>query len=1156
MAPVEIPPRKSGASAPQQDNHTFSHKDGRFLSRPPRSTYSDSIEHGRICSLKENFGFIFCADRPEEVFFHFSEVIHGCELKLGDEVEFSLLLNHRSQENLRARQVRKLDPGTVVWEVEVNPGFRYQGLVKKLPQRNQQEKAKREGVIDIISETEYPEKRNDDLKLNDETTVFFTFEELTAIDRSNSFSGRLVSERDFQRGNSNLSSSSRNANGSRLARHDIVEFSIFKNRRTNFLYAKCIKLIQSDQEKKAQSREAELLAAATLEQGIITALKHNFGFLRSNKRQDEIYFHFDNIELDEKNDAENKLEIGMEVEFLVVKEEASMERKEKISARKVRFLPKGTVQFEITVAVGVTGVVVRCPFPRASHYSTDANGIVQLSNTITYQDNDSEELIIQKVSFHAKDSPGGLYSYKEGSAALWIREGDTLLFDVVKKCMDGSFHVAPTKRQVGNIGDEEKEPSAVKLVSCALALRQEGTIHVIKEQFGFISLSERMTESYFRTQDLFPRELQRDLLFGMGISDPGTLEMTVGVDVQFDLVVQSETSQAKKSKQRGVGEKENLRARRILLLPMGTIVPVNHILAHDVKGIVIKEDQKQSYAGIIELEQETQSMSLEDRHPLASRLIRSLQTKLSDSSQFIFPDVQSKHDDIIIQKLVSSIGGGSLQCSSLPSSNADKSYGRLIISKVASSVGSDEIKINDTEHESPDGSHEELSVSVVGKNTDASDCQNKLQRGGVKVMQQIRYDKSSLVRECREGGPPQAGDVVRCDVLQSRRSGVIYPSNLCIEIRSSPSHSSEIHFKQTQGGIGIVLHMDNERQIGFISVLDDLCCQQEVVHLHLNSLNKENIIVKGSVVKFKILSQKGGKRIAENVEILPPESCNIHHSFPINISHGIIVIEPSRSLPIHSNNSPPKRTVEEPKSAGVTKGRWANVDLSRDIKKSSPPKKEGIIFSTNIVMQSVDLVDNASSNSSTEMHQYWKYSDGVVVNHELSRSGTMFHDKSVTGPRRGDLVCFAKTKNGKGARDILLLSRGAAILLKGHLEQISLNIDSNSGGSAVFVSNADNKESFVISLSEVLSCETSRLVDGEEVEGLLHDGKIFGVYRTKDLYLDSKIFSNSNVRTKLNLTVKKNLGGKIVAQSMMAKGPDGTVGFHSGWTTRVSKYGN
>ena len=88
------------------------------------------------------------------------------------------------------------------------------------------------------------------------------------------------------------------------------------------------------------------------------------------------------------------------------------------------------------------------------------------------------------------------------------------------------------------------------------------------------------------------------------------------------------------------------------------------------------------------------------------------------------------------------------------------------------------------------------------------------------------------------------------------------------------------------------------------------------------------------------------------------------------------------------------------------------------------------------------------------------------------------------------------------------------------------------------------------------------------VEGILHDGDIYGVCRTKDLYLSSKSNEGSRrgglgggvggsglkERPRLNLTVKKGLGGQIMAQSGMAKGPDGTQGFPPGWTQRASSY--
>lgn len=93
-----------------------------------------------------------------------------------------------------------------------------------------------------------------------------------------------------------------------------------------------------------------------------------------------------------------------------------------------------------------------------------------------------------------------------------------------------------------------------------------------------------------------------------------------------------------------------------------------------------------------------------------------------------------------------------------------------------------------------------------------------------------------------------------------------------------------------------------------------------------------------------------------------------------------------------------------------------------------------------------------------------------------------------------------------------------------------------------------------MNLSEVVSCEIEVLKEGTAVEGVLHDGCIVGICRNADLYLESTIVGGRKERPKLNLRVLQGLGGKIIAQSCMAKGPDGTLGFNPGWTTRVSKY--
>jgi hypothetical protein len=148
------------------------------------------------------------------------------------------------------------------------------------------------------------------------------------------------------------------------------------------------------------------------------------------------------------------------------------------------------------------------------------------------------------------------------------------------------------------------------------------------------------------------------------------------------------------------------------------------------------------------------------------------------------------------------------------------------------------------------------------------------------------------------------------------------------------------------------------------------------------------------------------------------------------------------------------------------------------------------------------------------------------------------------------MVSFVKAKKGGvGLRDIRIVERGAAMTVRGRLEDISTN------GSATFVAATDQEETYEVALSEVVSCEASVLKEKESVEGILHGGSIYGICRISDLYLETKAGVNRTERPKLNLTVKKDRGGTIMAQSRMAKGPDETTnGFGPGWTSRMSAH--
>ena len=319
-----------------------------------------------------------------------------------------------------------------------------------------------------------------------------------------------------------------------------------------------------------------------------------------------------------------------------------------------------------------------------------------------------------------------------------------------------------------------------------------------------------------------------------------------------------------------------------------------------------------------------------------------------------------------------------------------------------------------------------------------------------------------------------------------------------------------------------------------------------------------------------------------------------------------MLIEPSHTslasaLP-HKNSNFKSRGVESAPSSG---NRWQNVDIDRDILNDKLSRSSSIIGDGCILvlkdpagMFSVETREKNRKKSSnvskdtndqntaekSEAHagsgtddsnldgedtsRAPKLDHPTTLRHVLyskssilSQSGQDNHYRSYDGytPRRGDLVVFSVSAKG-GAKDIRVVQKNAARFIHGHLSKINL-LD----GTALFVAYqssdtaADNNTltTYEIKLHEVVSCQPKLLKDMDKVEGILHENAIYGVSRSSDLYLVSKVapLSEKKERPRLNLTVKKELqglGGKIIAQSGMAKGPDGSRGFADGWTTRRS----
>mmetsp|Transcript_21788 Transcript_21788/g.30717 ORF Transcript_21788/g.30717 Transcript_21788/m.30717 type:complete len:1474 (-) Transcript_21788:2380-6801(-) len=1280
------------------------------------------LEQGLVCSIRDSFGFIYCADRPDQIFFHFSQVqgCHPADLEMDQEVEFRVGIARNDSSKLSAYAVRTLQPGTIQWEIEDEPGKRFQGLVERpirMEQRGGGGSDKGgsggggsnnpqlyEGTVRmlIVTDNVNGEKKKeeeddkDDQQQQQSTTkddkedelktggpiVRFTSADIdtssleTATKETNGGGGR------FRRSDS----SSSNKGQPRLSKNDLVEFTLVTERRTQAKYARKITLLQSDRDRQRQKKEKRLLANATQEEGVVTALKNDFGFLKTTSRREEVYFHYSNVILPEEDEVE--LQVGQDMKFLVVAESSGggggSQRGgggNKLSARQIQFLPKGSVQFHKTMAQGVTGIVTRCPHPADSSYSNEMTGKLRLSKPLSAcsdkeeKDGESKTTTITEVSFRAADAPGGSFSNnRDGSSVgTWVREGDTLLFDVVQELMDGMYYAYPTShtqpRSVETGDDntsttqeksskdepalveenatvsnnDESSSKAIRMVSLCLAGRAEGVIHAIKDNYGFIHCAERPVDAYFRLYEVLPESVQSDVRGFMGLSNDNggsALKLTVGAEIQFDLSLQGTVATGNSRSRGKQHERDNLKAQRILVLPPSTILQ-DKVLAKGIKGVVDKEDPKQPFAGMISLEKELKGMTPEERHPLVAKLIESV---MEGESPIIFPDLQSPQEDAVVMNMADLIGHGKIDVDHIGVSKAGDHPGRLRVSKAGSNNGTADTQSSDNDGSSDNNvvvaaaadseNKSETDASPSEKTDDANSESNnsnkkesaassptakkskkkKKKHHKVKPIKLVRYDKHCLPDVMvREGLLLGKGDVIKCDIVQSRRSGAVTLTNIEVTERKKIERGTAFEPSEPkEGGVGIVTEVVAARQFGFISVLDENATKREQIFFHTSAVLKETEdrttpskkrsgqigIRKGDEVKFDIEVGKNGKRTATSVQVLPKGTLNIATKAEKNACTGIVLMEPSHTT---LSNTPIRHSSHgSTGSESSGGGRWGNVGLEDKTMKApsgSSVKEEGSILllvdptnsfcprasskkdsatekSTEAPTATADAeekaddspkdttdsgIDSATETVSSALLTHVPYKNGAIA---LQGSGASSGTDGSCGPRRGDLVSFLKTKGGKSARDIRVVTPKAATMVRGKLTDIEIlpegaDANGSSPGTAKFTSATEKEEVFEVDLIEVVSCAVTVLKENDSVEGILHEGKIFGICRTTDLYLESKLGNTHRERPKLNLTVRKELkglGGKIMAQSGMAKGPDGTTGFAPGWTDRTSQY--
>jgi cold shock CspA family protein len=1181
------------------------------------------IEQGKVCTLKESFGFIECAQRPEQVFFHFSQVLGHVPEQIDTEVEFRIGKSSSTNSNNKyaAYQVQVLPPGTVVWEIPAYNNRRVRGIVETRPKpssnrnssssdnnnNNNNHNNYTDGTIRLLLEKE------DGTSAATEDCPLIRFRANPENNHTNNNKTTTKSKSSFHHNKKSTTYSSWNIG-------DLVECRVVTERRTQTMYARDMVLLLSERERMQQETERQLLETATVEHGVVTALKGEYGFLRSSARREIVYFHYSSIDLEESNSSDPNpppnassseqksrssggeplvLEEGQDMKFLVVEEGGNGKQPRRLSARRVSLQPRGSVKFYDVVRRGITGTVIQTPQCVDASHELEKHGKIRLDHPFTTKNHtpgehhgDDEFMTITEVFLSPQDSPGGKFSFRGGtSVGLWIQVGDTLLFDIVQDLADGACRAVPTKYltpppppdnddentdENGALVEESDVVPAVRLIQVTLAGRAEGVIGAVKEAYGFIHFAERPVDIHFKLYQMLPDQLQEDLRRNMGfasVDENGQpLRLEIGAHVQFDISVHG-TIHSHHIGKKHDHERENLKAQRVLLLPPNTVGQFQ-VIAKGVRGKICKQEAMQPYVGNVELDDPVEQMTMEEKHPLIAKMIHMYLEKVNSATgpipPLLFHDIQSLKEDDTVIKMLESLGRGQLTYSYIPQPGETHYPGRLCITK----AGEKCMECGDEEENNDKESHETLSVdtlSDVGKDVAVSEdgivadddaegkaLAKKRKSNKQKAVKSVRFDKHSLSDELKNDYPPGLDDIVECDVVQCRRTGQSHIENMrIIERHRVEPTPSDIVF------MGIVKDVVTARNFGFISVVDESASTNEALFFNFKAANekgsegakkKKAAFRKGDVVQFNIVTENNGKRVATNVTLLPKDA--LSGKPDKNACRGIVLLQPA-STSLSSRMKKSASTISQQSNKSAHSSRWDGVDDDR--KASENEETSSGLGYVLLTEDPTGLMTGGSKGKSSEEEKQLKipphlqYKLGAVA---VIGPGSASVGDETTFPRRGDLVSFVEGRSPNTIRDIRIVSRSFAPLVSGRLENINFEASNglSANGRATFVLGGEEEKCFEVDLGRVVSCDPSMLKEKDAVEGILYQNEIYGLARSVDLYLETKMTGGKKERPKLNLTVKKDRGGTIMAQSMMARGPDGTNGFAPGWTTRGSLF--
>lgn len=632
-------------------------------------------------------------------------------------------------------------------------------------------------------------------------------------------------------------------------------------------------------------------------------LCEDYGFIKSLNQKCDVFFSFSYLEVPEG--ADNiLLENGQDLEYLVVSDDKSgggrgRQSGESLSARQIKFLPKGTVEFYRIVKESVEGQILVLPRCRTPH-NAEKSGIVRLRHPITLDD--GKEVI--DVLFSAKNAPGGIQpATRENDSRFWVKKGDILCFDVEQDVTNGSFRMTGTACALN--GDKR-----VRLVSPCLLGRTEGVVHALKIErngfgYGFIRCADGNSSNvYFRTEDLFPEQLQADLC-GSSIPTPNTV-VNSEPDEPQDVPLQAEDADKDNKK-----DQEEIRLSEVKLamntavsldislkvhegkrkpfahriLPLPGPVLMEKVLITGVKGVISKESSKRNM-WTVELEEEILPMANDERYPYFVKILESVG---DFSDEIVFPDTVSAREKQDILAMAEARGLRAV----LEKLDPDSKKGGIVKVSVKKEVGAPTaVEENETSTQPDDASGEENAdgVTVESTNVDPSTSGKAKDQSGSKQNSELKPTKTIQIDHkafsIKNGKRFVLGlqDVIVCDVVQ-RRTGKILAKNAKIVERKSKDIEEEIDETENEStdGVGFVAEIVSTRNFGFIHHHIEEIDTREKLFFHFKDLlDAENSnatgrrrkksfdlnIHKGDEVKFEICV-KNGKRNAIKVVRLP-----------------------------------------------------------------------------------------------------------------------------------------------------------------------------------------------------------------------------------------------------------------------------------------------